>query len=221
MRIYAALAAAIGWFALVLQLILIVTVESDISVAGRIVNFFSYFTILSNILAAIALSAAAYGATRSALVWPSVQTAIAIYIAVTGITYVLVLRNFCDDLAAGGVTELPAYCDPSTWAIVADRLLHYVMPVIYLLFWLLFVKKGGLSYRSIPWFLIFPVGYAAYTLIRGPGVNWYPYPFIDASLRSPSELVINIAVLVVVFAVIALLLVAVGRGMGRLRTNPA
>ncbi len=221
MRIYAAAAAAIGWFALVLQLILIVTVDSDVSVAGRVVNFFSYFTILANILAALALSATAYGATRSALVWPSVQTGIAIYIAVTFITYFLVLRNVCDDLAADGVRELPAYCDPSTWAIVADRILHYVMPVLYLLFWVLFVKKGGLSYRSIPWFLIFPVGYAAYTLIRGPGVDWYPYPFIDASARSPTELVINIAVLVILFLVVAIVLVALGRGIGRVRANPA
>jgi hypothetical protein len=134
MRIYAAIGAAIGWFALVLQLVLILTVDSDISVSGRVVNFFSYFTILSNILVALALSATAYGATRSALVWPSVQTGIALYIAVTLVTYVLVLRNVCGDLVADGVTELPAYCDPSTWAIVADRLLHYVMPVVYLLF---------------------------------------------------------------------------------------
>ena len=104
---------------------------------------------------------------------------------------------------------------------VADRLLHYVMPVLYLLFWFLFVKKDGLSFRSVPWFLIFPIGYAAYTLIRGPGVNWYPYPFIDASARSASELVINIAVLVVVFIVIAVLLVAIGKGIGRVRTRTA
>jgi hypothetical protein len=80
------------------------------------------------------------------------------------------------------------------------------------------VKKGSLSFRSVPWFLIFPVGYAAYTLIRGPGVNWYPYPFIDASARTPSELVINIAVLVVVFLVIAVLLVAIGKGISRARS---
>jgi hypothetical protein len=206
MRIYAAVAAAIGWFALALQLVLIVTVESDISVTGRVVNFFSYFTILSNILVAIALSAVAYGATRSALVWPSVQTGLALYIAVTGITYFVILRHVWE---------------PTGWARVADQLLHYLMPILYLLFWALFVKKGTLSFRSVPWFLIFPIGYAAYTLIRGPGVRWYPYPFIDASALSASELVINITVLVVAFAVIAVLLVAIGRGMGRARITPA
>jgi len=204
MRVYAGAGAVIGWFALALQLVLLVIVDSEISVAGRIVNFFSYFTILSNILAAIALSVVALGLNGSALgrffCRRSVQTGITVYITVTGVIYFLILRTIWD---------------PEGWALVADSLLHYAMPIIFVGFWLFFVTKGTLAIRNVPWFLAFPMLYAAYSLVRGPFVPWYPYPFLDAGALTTGELIVNIAVMLVGFGLVALAYVGLDRWLAR------
>lgn len=203
MRLYSGFGAAIGWFALALQLVLILTVTSDLSVGERAVNFFSYFTILSNILTALMLTAAWRG-MGGVIARPGVQTAIVVYMTVTGIVYTLILARIWN---------------PTGWEYVANALLHYVMPVVTVLFWFLFVRKGTLSLRSVAWTMVFPVVYAVYTLVRGPSVNWYPYPFIDASTLTTSALVINIIVVAAAIVVLALAYLGLDQLLGRRRVR--
>jgi hypothetical protein len=187
LRIYAGLAAAIGWFALGLQFILIVTTGSDISVAGRVVNFFSFFTILSNILVALVLSSAALaiGSGRLAiLTGPKVRAAAALYIGFTGVIYFLLLRTLWE---------------PQGWQLVADAILHYATPVLYLVFWAVFVPKGRLRLADVRAFLVFPVLYAIYSLLRGPLVDWYPYPFLDPGRAGIGLVAINVIFLIMGF----------------------
>jgi hypothetical protein len=49
-------AGLLGWFALALQYGLILAGDFDTNAITRTINFFSYFTILTNILAALALT---------------------------------------------------------------------------------------------------------------------------------------------------------------------
>ena len=65
------------------------------------------------------------------------------------------------------------------WVLFYDRLLHYVMPPAFVLFWLLFVPSGGVGIASAAWVLVPPLVYAAYTFVRGPLTGFYPYPFVD------------------------------------------
>lgn len=209
MRVYAGIGAAVGWFALVLQLVILVTSESDLSVALRVNNFFSYFSILSNILVATTLTVAALGGANGFARFfsrPGVQTAVALYISVTGIVYSLVLR---------------AIWDPVGWQRVADQLLHDAMPLVYVLFWLLFVRKGTLGFASVGWFLAFPIAYAAYSMIRGLIVDWYPYPFVDASVLPAGELIVNVIVMTAGFAILGAIYVLLDRWLGRLGSRTA
>lgn len=100
MRFYRSVASGIGWFALVLQYVLMLQGSWTLSAT---VNFFSYFTILSNLLAALALTVPLFApsAFRSA----SMRTAIALYIAVTGLIYTTILQGLWA---------------PQGWAFVAD-----------------------------------------------------------------------------------------------------
>ena len=86
-RLYSGAFAVIGWFALILQFILLLNNDaSGIATGTRIVNFFSYFTILSNILATLMLTTA-WAGRGGPFARPWLQTAVTIYMTITGLVY--------------------------------------------------------------------------------------------------------------------------------------
>ncbi|MEQ1675393.1 MAG: Pr6Pr family membrane protein [Chitinophagaceae bacterium] len=191
-----ALLAGITWFALALQLKLSLdtTSATGFTALKTVINFFSYFTILCNLLVAVSLTSSlllprsALGSFFSA---PIVTSAIALYIFIVGLVYNLVLRNIWE---------------PTGWQLVADNLLHVIVPLLYVLYWIFFTPKQTLHWKNIlPW-LIFPALYLGYSLIRGTVDNWYPYPFVDVSKLGYAKVAVNS--LLVLAAIIS-----VGAGM--------
>ena len=78
-------AGLLGWFALALQYGLVMAGNFDTNATTRTINFFSYFTILANILAALALTlpvTAPQSALGQFFVRPTVRTAITAYIII-------------------------------------------------------------------------------------------------------------------------------------------
>ena len=130
------------------------------------VNFFSYFTILSNVfVSGVFLTGALYLA-ENRLPTPfedAVRGASVLYMLVTGIVYSTLLSQY--EL---GLT-LP-------WVNVQ---LHYVMPIAVVLDWLYRPQLSKLTLRRARWWLLFPLAYLAYSLVRGRIAFWYPYPFLD------------------------------------------
>ena len=89
----------------------------------------SYFTVLTNLLVTVLVSArAARASARSFLSRPGTLAAGAVYIGVVGIIYSLVLR---------------ALWAPSGLHKAEDVILHDLIPVLYPLWWLWFAPKGG------------------------------------------------------------------------------
>src|SRR5688572_740301 len=90
----AAIFAALGWFAVLMQYYLII--ENRVEPVGETtIRFFSFFTILTNALAAIYLTRkAAKRTTLGAHFFdkPGVLTAITVYITIVGLVYQTVLR---------------------------------------------------------------------------------------------------------------------------------
>jgi hypothetical protein len=139
---------------------------------GDPVNFFSFFTILSNIFAAgllihgawnTATSLSDRGSTPSSFEY--LRGAAVLYMSVTGIVYAVLLAGLPN---AGAMTR--------PWI---NAVLHDVTPVVMVVDWLIAPPSGRLEYRrSLAW-LGFPSAYLAYSLIRGASVNWYPYPFLS------------------------------------------
>lgn len=130
------------------------------------VNFFSYFTNLSNILASLVLIiSASYLMKRRQ---PSrkddlIRGAAALYMTITGIVYATLLSG--EDIGL----LLP-------WINI---LLHYAMPLAVLADWTYQPPRTKLSIRQLPYWLIFPGLFLIYTLVRGSFVHWYPYPFLN------------------------------------------
>ncbi|WP_313812559.1 Pr6Pr family membrane protein [Glutamicibacter sp.] len=196
------------------------TVALQRDLTTTMVNFFSYFTILSNLLCAIALLTAS---TWMAVRTPGAQeprwlarllACAATYMIITGLVYNLLLRSIALDQG----TTVP-------WS---NEILHTIGPA-YMLIDSLFAR----STRALPWkdasiALAFPLFWLIYTFIRGPltiapatGLPWwYPYPFLNPHIQGGWApvlgYVVGIAALIVAAA---FLVIAMGRRPRGARTS--
>ncbi len=199
MRLHRLVAGLLGWFALALQYAVAMGNAAPGAGLGVTVNFFSYFTILSNVMAAAMLTVpvlAPASAVGGFLQRPRVQGAVTLYMAVTGIVYAVVLARLYSFTG---------------WHYLADVLLHYAMPVLTIGFWFFGVERGVLRWRDLlPW-LAFPLAYSAYTLLRGPIAGFYPYPFMDAARLGLGPVLVNMAGVMMLFLAVGLVLVALDR----------
>jgi hypothetical protein len=190
--------AFLGWFAVLLQFYLII-LNRTVSLTETIVRYFSFFTILTNILVALYFT---FLLTKSKSKWGSfvgkaeTVSAITMYIAVVGIVYNIVLRSLWN---------------PEGWQKLDDELLHLVIPVLSVLFWIFFVNKKSLEWKSVLTWLIYPFVYFILILIRGAFSGYYPYPFIDVVTLGYSKVFINCTFLFFGFICLSLLFVATAK----------
>ncbi|TEA63314.1 Pr6Pr family membrane protein [Pseudomonas sp. CH235] len=198
-------AAVLGWAGLGIQLYLIFFARLSVgaSLLGGLVSFFSYFTVLTNTLVAVVLTCAVTDRESAARRWflqPWVSSGIAVSIAVVGLAYSILLRHLWH---------------PQGWQFIADELLHDVMPLLFLAYWWLCVAKGSLRLKHLPLWLIYPLVYFAYALLRGHLLGAYAYPFIDVALLGYPQVFINAGGILLGFVLIALLVIGIDRWQGR------
>lgn len=197
-KIYLTIGAAVGWIAVALQLYLIIANKAR-SVFETIIQFFSYFTILTNILVAwcftVLLMKSGSGFVKF-FIRPKVLTAITVYITIVGIVYNVILRYIWD---------------PKGLQFIVDELLHSFIPVFFILYWWIFVPKHELKWAdTLPW-LIYPFVYLLYVLTRGAFSGLYPYPFINVDDLGYYKVFLNSSVLLIAFLILSLLFVAIGK----------
>lgn len=72
------------------------------------------------------------------------------------------------------------------------------------------------SLEHAVWWLVYPVAYLVYTMVRGRIVGTYPYPFLDVSTLGYLRVLANAMVLLVVFLGIGALIIAISRRRARL-----
>ncbi|AYN01348.1 Pr6Pr family membrane protein [Chryseobacterium sp. 3008163] len=187
-KVTASLLALIAWFCVVLQFY----ISTD-----TFTNVISYFTILCNSLIAVSLTFSVFfsqtqlGKFFSGL---SVKTAVALYIFIVFVVYNTVLR---------GIWK------PTGWQLFLDNMLHVAIPILYILYWLFLVDKGKLNWKNGLYWLIFPLFYLIYSLIRGSAVGWYPYPFLNVDKLGFGQVLINIVIMLIVFLISGSALIAI------------
>ncbi len=201
-KAFLALIALVAWFALIAQFYLHIN-SGAAPLPELITRYFTYFTILTNILVAVCCS--------SLLLKPASRwgrffsrtgnlAAITVYIVIVGITYNTILRSIWN---------------PQGLQRVVDELLHVGTPVLFLLYWLVFAPKAGLQWKNaFPW-LWFPFLYGVVILIRGALSGWYPYPFFDVPKIGAARVAINTVALLAAFLVVSWALIALARAMSR------
>ena len=133
------------------------------------------------------------------------RTAIAGYIIIVSAVYFFILR---------------LTWDPQGWNKVADQLLHYLTPALFVIDWLLFVPKGQVRWMLITASLAFPLVYMLWTLAHGAMSSWYPYPFVDVTKLGYPTVLKNMAALFGVFVAAPLALIVTGRIIAGLGAGP-
>jgi len=171
---------------------IITQLANTIRIGNSVVNFFSFFTIQSNIIGAVAITIAALAgpAARGAIWLSQLRGAATLYMGITGMIFSLLLSG------ADVQTPIP-------WV---NSTLHYVFPLFIVVDWLVDRSVRPLAFRQGLVFLVYPVLYGVYTLIRGPILDWYPYPFLDPRVHGYLYVVVMMIFVAVVGLALAWLL---------------
>ncbi|MBI1781782.1 MAG: Pr6Pr family membrane protein [Sphingobacteriales bacterium] len=169
------------------------------SIPAAVIQFFSYFTILTNTLVAVYFTVIWQEPSSNNAKFflkPQTGTAIAVYITVVGLVYNIILRSTWN---------------PEGLQKMVDELLHSVCPAFFIVYWILAVPKQPLQWKNIFSWLIYPLIYFIYSLLRGAIVDWYPYPFIDVKTIDYTQTFINSGFVLLTFLVLSLLFVGIGK----------
>ncbi len=146
------------------------------ALSERVVRFFGYFTVLSNLLVAgTSWAVALSGEPLETRLRRVLYVDALVGIAVTGIVHWVVLRPLLS-------------LDGADWW--ADKLLHVVVPLLAVVAWLAVGPRGRVRSGDVGWAVIPPVIWLVYTLVRGAVTGFYPYPFLNADAHGyPAVLV--------------------------------
>lgn len=192
-RLAAAGIALVAWAGLAVQFQ--ATNAMGYSVAETLWVLARFFTILTNVIVAVAMTALALGRYLPA----SLIGGVTLAILLVGVVYMTLLR---------GLLEL------SGGALLADMLLHKVTPLLVPAWWMLFAAKGRLEWRD-PWLWgLYPLAYFPYALWRGLAEGKYAYPFIDVGELGWATVLGNAALIAAAFVLGGMLLVALDRRLG-------
>jgi uncharacterized membrane protein len=177
---------------------------------GRsLVNTFSYFTIQSNVLVLVAATVLALRPSAHEQIWRVLRLASLTGITVTGLVYAAVLAP---------------YVHLTGWAMVYNCVFHYAMPAAGVVGFVLIGPRLRLQARDLV-FMVWPVLWLAYTMLRGAllhpeftgfaqAPSRYPYEFLDVDRVSLLEVVGSIAFLSVLLAGVGLAYIEASRRLG-------
>lgn len=175
-----AVAAIIAQLTRTLEVAANATTDHGAHLATVVANFFSFFTVESNVLAAVVLAIGGIWALRQTdadtvePLWLATLLACAsTYMIVTGVVYNTLLRG----------VQLPQ----GTTVGWSNEVLHVIIPLIMLADVLFAPRRRALGWSVVGIAAIFPIVWVFYTLIRAdlviaPATGnafWYPYPFLD------------------------------------------
>jgi len=182
----------VGAFGVIAQLWIVATqtlTEEMVQLSEpiRLWNVLSYFTIWSNILVTVVAFLLARNPDRTGSTFTTFRFASVVMITITGLIYALVLAKVWE---------------PTGWQKIADETLHYSVPFLAVVGYLLFGPRPRFSLATLGRSLIIPLTWIVYTLIRSPFItytedgetkHWYPYHFINVDDIGYGKALLNIA----------------------------
>jgi hypothetical protein len=202
--------AAVALVALVWQLVLIVDGRAVLNetavkpLGTRLVEFISYFTVLSNILVTYVSAVLARDPEHDGTVWRVVGMATLVGIAVTAVVHWFFLRPILHLTGS---------------SYVVDKLLHVVVPLLFIVGWVVAGPRRQATRREILPMLLWPALWGAYTIIRGFAADFWPYPFMNIDKLGWAHVLANLAGVAVLFGLLGFLFLALDGWLSR-RARP-
>ena len=194
--------ATIAWVAVLTQYYLMI--ENRVTpILETTIRFFSFFTILTNLLVALYFTFSLLNkknSNQSIINKPGTLTAVTVYITIVGLVYQILLRHIWE---------------PKETQRVVDELLHSAIPIFVIIFWYLYEEKKSIAYQQILKWLIYPLMYLIFILIRGDFSNFYPYPFVNVNDLGLKTVLINSALLILFFIGISAGFIRLGKVIKR------
>ena len=164
----------------------------------RFFDWITYFTIWSNVIVAITMTALFLRPdlfTRrgaSGFRWRVVRLDSLIMITVTGVVFNLLLSSSKTGIDA-----------------VSNGLLHVWVPIITMVVWLLAGPRGYIRMSTVWASLVIPVVWLVFALVRGSAVGAYPYPFLDVATKGWASVLSFVFAMVIAAIVLAVVLKAI------------
>lgn len=199
--LFAGLAGLILQFALTIP----ASMAAGRSLAGSVVLYFSFFTILTNIAAVLVhtalLSPGGY-AWFPAFAGSRMRAGVAVAITLVMIVYAAVLAPLWQ---------------PQGLFFVCDILLHYVTPILFVAWWLSDGADGSSRWSDIPVWLVYPLAYVAYVLARAPIAGEVPYPFLNVAQNGLAGVAVSVAAITGLFLMLSVAAVLADHAVSRFR----
>jgi hypothetical protein len=156
------------------------TAAAPVPLATKLLRFFSYFTVQSNLLVLAAAITLVIRPDRDGVFWRVLHLDALLGIAVTGVVFATLL------------SDLVQFSGIGTWINAG---FHQVSPVLALAGWLLFGPRPRIDARTIRWAFVWPVAWLAYTMVHGAITGWYPYPFLNADKLGYAQVGVTLVII--------------------------
>lgn len=169
---------------------------------GKITSWLPFYTIQTNLMVGAWFTLAGIMPEREQkhTFWmkDAVKGSVTTYITITGLVYNLVLIPY----------EVAHYGRISTTSIIT----HMIVPTVMILDYLFTSTKENPKWSQLYFWLVYPLLYAAGTLIRAAFTGFWPYPFIDpAQANSTPQLIVNYIAVLAAHVGLAALYLAIAR----------
>lgn len=202
-RLLLGLGLLFGMVGLVLQFSLSIPnmLNSGRDLPGALGHFFSFYTILTNITLVLI-----YASEVLPLGWldvfrrPLVRGFMAANIALVSIFVFFVLRHL--------------YVLEGAW-LLADNILHYLCPILYLMWWGIAQRHGQLEWRNLPVMLAPTLIYFVYAMARGAWVQEYPYPILNAIELGYPQVLLNAVFMTALLGALCLIIIGLDQWLAR------
>ena len=158
---------------------------------GRVFDWFTYFTLWSNVLVAIVMLMLFVRPDRDSFWFRVFRLDSVLMIVVTGIIYNVVLAATAKNQGL------------EVWT---NFFLHVLTPLLTFVVWLIAGPRGWISWRVIAASLILPIIWLVFALVRGAFIGAYPYGFLDVATYGYGAVLTNVAGIVVFAIVLCLIL---------------
>lgn len=161
-----------------------------------VIYFFGFLTNLSNIWLVFVYAAFLFAAGRFRPLRDSrlLVAALAIMMIVTFVYHFILLPDL------GPATGVEFYTDP---------IKHYAVTFAFLIWWVLYVPHGKVTFGDLPYMSIPAFAYLIYVFVRGAVINAYPYSVIDVTVMGyPAALTYAAGVIAAFLALCTIIILA-------------